>query len=420
MDHPLRAQISRARETFWILPAIGVLLGLAFGMLLPRIDVDLPDALVMAPDTRTARTLLTAIASIGVSIAGVSFSVIVVALVLAAQQLSPRVLQSFQRQLLNQFVLALLLGTAIYSLLVLGQVGGEVDQPVPDLATLIALVLAAVSLCVFVVFLHHAIRSLNPSAVIRRVAAYGHEALSSPWPEGVGEARPGSDALAGWEGAPVVAEIEAPRAGYLSSIAGERLVAWASEHDVLVEQHAGVGDFVVTGGRLARVRGRGGDVDPGDIHRAFILEEERSVEGDIAFPIRQLADIALRGLSPSLNDPTTAENAMDSVTDTLVRFARLDLPAAVRLDADGTARLRARAPGVGELVRLGFDQVRRHAASQPSFAVRLLELLADLREVSDDPEIARQAAMTAEQAEATADLEADRRMIREAHERLHG
>lgn len=143
----------------------------------------------------------------------------------------------------------------------------------------------------------------------------------------------------------------------------------------------------------------------------------------MAFPIRQLADIALKGLSPSINDPTTAENAMDSPTDTLVRFAQRPAVVALRADRDGVARLRAIAPTLDALVLLGFDQVRRDAANRPSFALRLLELLAELRECAASArswrEIDRQAELIAEQAAHLADHQADQRMVSDAYARLH-
>ena len=204
---------------------------------------------------------------------------------------------------------------------------------------------------------------------------------------------------------------------------GTQLLHWAAEKDAFVVQRRSVGNFAVTGALLAVVHSRTGrDLDPDEICGAFVLEEERVVDGDVGFPIRQLADIALKGLSPSVNDPTTAENAMDSITDTLVLWARRDPVPPLRLH-DGRARLQAIAPSLADLVRLGFDQVRRDAATRPSFGVRLLELLADLREAGgagDDGEIARQAALIAEEAEAEAGVDADRRLIRETYERLHG
>lgn len=154
-----------------------------------------------------------------------------------------------------------------------------------------------------------------------------------------------------------------------------------------------------------------------------MLQEERVVDGDIAFPTRQLADIALRGLSPGINDPTTAANAMDSATDTLVSFARRPAVAALRTDANGVPRLRAVAPTLDTLVVLAFDQVHRDAASRPSFAVRLLELLADLREAASaagaSDTIDRQAELMAEKAGDLAGHQADQRMVTEAYARLH-
>lgn len=141
----------------------------------------------MSGQEDTARSVLNAIVTVGVSVAGVSFSVIAVALVLASQQLSPRVLRSFQRQRLNQGVLALLLGTATYALFVLGSISDEKAQAVPELAVTLAMVLAAASLAPLVLFLHHAIRSLNAPTVIRRIAAEGHESIAEPYPAGVGQ-----------------------------------------------------------------------------------------------------------------------------------------------------------------------------------------------------------------------------------------
>ncbi len=191
-----------------------------------------------------------------------------------------------------------------------------------------------------------------------------------------------------------------------------------------VEQRRAVGTFVLTGGVLAVIYcDEDRDIDARSVSDAFLLEEERVVDGDMAFPVRQLADIALKGLSPSVNDPTTAENAMDSLTDTLVRFAQRATVDPLRVDGDGVARLRAIAPTLDTLVLLGFDQVRRDAAHRPSFAVRLLELLADLRECVGSArsceEIDRQAELIAEQAADLAAHQADQRLVTDSYARLH-
>lgn len=425
------ARLSQVREAFWVLPAVAIVVGIAAGLLVPALDrhVTLPDAVAITGREDTARAVLTAIVALGVSVAGVSFSVIAVALVLASQQLSPRVLRSFQRRSLNQAVLGLLLGTATFALFVLANVSEERDEPVPEVAVTLAMLLAASALGLFVVFLHHAIRSLNASAVIRRIAAEGHESVERPYPAGEGVEPPDPAAAEriarDREDSPRCVEVRAPRAGYIASVDGAGIVAWAATAGAFVTQRRGIGSFAVTGAVLAVIHcDDDARIDAEPVGRAFMLEEERVVDGDIAFPIRQLADVALKGLSPGINDPTTAENAMDSVTDTLVRFARRDPISSVRLDEEGVPRLRAVAPTLDALVMLGFDQVRRDAAGRPSFAVRLLELLADLRDAAPPAracrEIDRQAELIAEQSAAVADHQADQRMVVETYERLHG
>jgi uncharacterized membrane protein len=420
------------RNVFWTLPAIGIAFAIVAALVLPALDdsIHLPDAVSFNGGADTARALLQMIATVAVTVAGISFSVIVVALVLASQQMSPRVMRSFQRHPLNQTVLGVFLATAAYSIFLLGAIGDSRDV-VPEFSVTIAIILAALSLGLFVVFLHHMVRSLNASAVIRRIAAEGHEAVESPYPAKVG-APPDDPAAAEREADELTAsracrEIRARRAGYLASVEGSAIVAAAEGCDGFVEQRLAVGDFCLTGGLLAVAWGPEEHLDDLEerVVRAFVLNEERIVDGDTGFPLRQLSDIALKALSPSINDPTTAENAMDSVTDTLVRVARQPDPPLLRLGPSGAPRLRAAAPSLDDLVKLAFDQVRRDGGGRPSFSLRLLQLLSDLRQLGGPraegcEEIDLQARSIREEASARAEIPADAELIEREYERLHG
>lgn len=419
-------------DAFWVVPALCVAGAIVAGIGIPILDshAAAPGWLTLTKSAQTARSTLGTVVTLGVSVAGVSFSVIAVALVLASQQLSPRVLRSFQRQRLNQVVLGALLATATFALFAQARVGrgAEAQQAVPEISVLVALASAAVALVLFVAFLHDAVRSLNASVVIRRIAAEGHAAIAAPYPEGAGD--PPRDpeavarAVAERRSRAACLEVRAPRAGYVAEVDGAALVAWARAHDAFVDQRRPVGAFVVTGGLLALVHADDPSaVDVREASALFRIDEERVVEGDVAFPIRQLVDIALKGLSPGINDPTTAENAMDSVTDTLVRFASCEPVEPVRVDRGGVPRLCALAPTLGDLVMLGFDQVRRDGASRPSFSLRLLELLNDLRAAAPAAarcaEIDRQVELIISDAAARARTDDDRRLLFEASERLH-
>ncbi len=423
--------LERLRRAFWVLPAIGIALGVVLGTVMPVLDrhVQLPDVVALSGKAETARPLLQTVATLAVSVAGVSFSVIVVALVLGSQQLSPRVLPNFQRDLLNQAVLAVFLGTVGYALYVIAAIE-EPPAAVPETSVALAMLLAAFSLGLFVVFLHHAVRSLNASAVIRRIAAEGQRSIAQPYPcraGGEAEDRVAAQALAAelrdaWPGR----EVRAPRAGFLVSVDGASLVRQAASCQGLVVQERELGDFVLTEGTLAVVHA------PPDarerlvaaVRDAFVLGEERTVDGDIAFPLRQLADVALKGLSPGINDPTTAENAMNSVGDTLVRIARRDPVAALRVDGDGVPRLQARMPSFDDLARLAFDPVRSSGAGRPTFAVRLLEVIADVQDAGGpvaraSAELERQADLVLRDADDRTP-EHDARTVREAYDGPHG
>lgn len=426
-----RRALERLRNTFWALPAIGIAFAIGLAFLLPTLDdsLTLPEAIAFSGGAETARALLQVIATVAVSVAGISFSVIVVALVLASQQLSPRVMRTFQRDPLNQGVLGAFLATAAYSLFALAAIGQSGDA-VPEVTVTIAMALAAISLGLFVLFLHHLVRALNASAIIKRIAAEGHRAIDAPYPAGTGEEPRDVDAA---ERAArslmdrgTKREVTAPRAGYLASVEGAAIVAAAEACGGFAEQRVMIGDFTATGGVLAVVWAPGPSIDrfATRVQRAFVLDEERLVDDDIAFPLRQLADIALRGLSPGINDPTTAENAMNSVTDSLVRLARQPESAMLRVDSGGVPRMRAEAPSLDALVRLGFDQVRRDGAARPAFAVRLLELLAALRALGGSraracAEIDRQALAVRDHTTALAEIPSDGEMIKAAYERLH-
>lgn len=428
----LRPWIARLRQQFWSIPAIAIALAVIFGIGVPVVNghVTLPSALTFTTDADTARVVLQMIAGLSVSMAALSFSVIVVALVLTSQQLSPRVLQAFQRHPLNQAALGAFLATAAFSLYSLSSFGSRHKNPVPALSLDVAVVLAVLSLVLFVFFLHHMIRSLNASAVIRRITADGHSAVDAWYPSGIGregsEIEDPEDAVAQAKAGRASFDVRAPRAGYLASVNASDILNAAEAVDAYVEQSVVIGRFVVTGAVLARVWVSDEDRERliKRIGRAFILNEERVVDDDIAFPIRQLVDIALKGLSPSVNDPTTAENAMDSIADTLVRVARKDPPSSLRLTEDGTPRFRAVTAPLGDLVRLAFDQVRRDAASHPSFAVRLLELLAEIRDnggaaAERCDEIDRQARMILSDAVSRTGTPDDAELVRTAYGALH-
>ncbi len=393
MKSAIPVSLDEARRSFWLLPGVGLLLGVALGLSLPAIDAGahLHIALLSFKQPTSARTLLQTLATGAVSVGGVAFSVTVVSFQLASQQLSPRVLRTFQADRLSQSLLAALLGLFVYSLVVLARLPPR-GHMMPELSLTLAVVGAVLAFALFAAFIHNIVISLQASTLIRRIAADGQRAVNAAYPAPIGF--PPTDPEAATALVSSIkreqrgVEIRARRAGFLQTVQGGELLKVAQRHDALVEQQLPIGDFAVTGITVARVWARAAqDGMESDLEAAFAFGDERTVVHDVAFPIRQLADIALRGLSPALNDPTTAENAMGSLADTIVRFVRHERPSSVRCDAQGVPRLLGLAPDLGALVRLGFDQVRRASTTYPTLSRRLVTLLRHIEQTAVENEV---------------------------------
>ncbi len=378
-----RRAVDAVRRRFWVPSAVAIIAALGLGSLLPRVD----DALKLDPglfaftSIDAVRGMLQVIATVTISVAGVAFSVTVVALQLATQQLGPRVLRTFQTDRVNQATLAALLGPFVYAVVLLTQLDATADT-LPHLSLTFAVLLGLAAVAFFVAFVQHIITSLQASTVIAKITTEGAGTLSSGHPRQIGTPAdaPPSDLIDDGAGLPVRAD----RAGYLAEVNGRAVLTAAQRASAVVVQRTALGDYVVTGQLLAtlvpldgrRLDDEARHVDA--VRAAFSLYRERTLADDVGFPLRQLADIALRALSPALNDPTTAENAMGAAVDFLVRFAREPAPSCARADDDGALRFVAKVPDLDDLVRLTVDQVRGNVDAHPAVADRLVMLLGHL------------------------------------------
>ena len=406
MNRPGRVRLSErwdaVRSSFGFLPGVAMLFGLVAGFGLPTLDkefgVTIPALSFDGQDS--ARSVLETIATSVVAVAGLSFSVTVVAFTLASSQLSPRVLRSFRRDRLSQMTLAALLGTFVYCLVVLVRLGvSDRSAEPPNLAVSVAMIAAFGSFALFAVFIAHIVSMLQPSSVIAAIHADARGVIAERYPGGPGEPDDPAGAEAAAEhrlaaGPQLTARAGPDGGGYLNAVDTGGIVAAAAQADVIVEQVQPIGCWVLPGQALAAIRlpgsglsvdGESGEADlVSTVESCFRLGKQRTNIQDAGFPIRQLADIALKGLSPGINDPTTAQNAMEQLTSILVEFARSEGCSPVRVDEHGVPRFVAVAPDLDGLVRVGFGEVRVCSGEQPSFSGRMAELLAHLRDVATE------------------------------------
>lgn len=405
----LRALASKVLASFWLVPALVVAGAVALGVGLVELS-DVHDARlaerwprlfgVGAPGTRE---MLSAIASSMITVAGVVFSVTIVALSLTASTYSPRVLRTFMHDRGTQLVFGVFVGAFAYCLVVLRTIRGDADGEggfVPSLATLGALVFALVAVGFLVYFIHHLATTIQASSILERVARETARAVDALFPEPLG--RDEDDEERGEEPAPGQrwSSLPARRSGYIVTVDAAGLLAFAHERGTVLRMELGVGDFAVETQPLASLAGPAREDDADALAALYSIEPQRSIEQDAAFGMQQIVDIALKALSPGVNDATTALMCLDRLTAILVRLARRRVPSVRRADADAL-RVIAKAPAFADLVRLAYDPIRRNAGGKVDVLEHLLGSLLLLARATFSP---RRRAVVSAQFQALAEV----------------
>lgn len=375
----LGALRERLRSSLWFLPALSLLATAVLAGITIPIDAALHERVhvgfIGGPDS--ARALLSTVAASMITFTGLVFSITIVVLQLASAQFSPRVLRTFLRDRTTQVALGVFVATFAYALTVLLAVRSGTDPFVPRLSVAISVALVVVSLVAFVYYIHHAAQSVRASAIVGAVGAETREVIDRMYPLGAdGADRVTAPSL---EGAEIV--VRATHPAVLVSVDTRRLVGHAVDADGVVEIVPAVGDFVPEGAPLLRFRGAIDRFDAARASGALAFGSERTMRQDVAFGFRQLVDVAERALSPGVNDPTTAVQAIDQIHDLLRRLSRRTLRRGAFAGPDGEARLVVQETDWDDFVALAVDEVRIYAERSVQVIRRLNAMLTDLLDV---------------------------------------
>jgi uncharacterized membrane protein len=381
----LAARYDALRGSYWFLPTMLSLGAVALAFAMGSADEavaqlgshSFPWLYRGGPDG--ARAVLTTVAGSMIGIAGVTFSITIVALSLASTQFGPRLLRNFMRDRGNQLVLGTFVATFLYCLVVLRDVRSSAGEPyVPVLSVSTAVALAFASLAVLIYFFHHVASSIQAEHVVAAVARDLERAVerfcaARPAQAPAAWTEPGESVPADFEAAAV--GIPADASGYVQAVDEAALLACAREHDLVVDVAHRAGDFVVARGALARAwpPDRVDDAVQRRLRDAFVVGDRRTDLQDVEYSIRQLVEVALRALSPGINDPFTSMNCIDWLGASLARLAAHEMPGRWIYDGDGRLRLRTDAPDFGGMVAAAFDQIRQAAERNVSVTIRLLE-----------------------------------------------
>ncbi len=374
------------RYSYWFVPAVMMAASVALAFAMIAIDRgsyggfarQLAVAYEGGPDG--AREVLSVIAGSMITVAGVVFSITVVALQLASSQFGPRILRNFMRDRGNQFVLGTFVSTFIFSLLILRTIRSPGDQ-VPALSVSVAVLLAIVSLAVLIYYIHHAAVSIQAPEIVRTIGEELIETIDRLYPEQVAEAvsKQAAEARSA-EAEEAYARthvLEMGRAGYIQSVDESLLMRLACEHDLQIELVQRPGMFATPHACVMRISAaRDLDAHVQELAReAVSLGSARTHEQDVLFATEQLVEVAIRSLSPGINDPFTAMSCVDWLGVALIRRLRRVSPEEEQRDPEGRTRLVVPSVSLNELLDVSYGRLRTYGASHPTVVRTMIETL---------------------------------------------
>ncbi|MFF9070126.1 DUF2254 domain-containing protein [Streptomyces sp. NPDC014891] len=373
------------RDTFWFPPAAAMAGVFVVWLAAEELDSAIVEALKRSEDvalleqlqrfTDDAKNVVSTVSSAMMTFIGVVFSISLVAVQMASGQFTPRVVRLFVRSRISKATFAVFLATFVLTLLVMTSYDSAPNPQsltsVPLVQSALTLLMVGLSLLLFVFYVNATLRLMRVGHVIARIARESLKTIAD-----LPETLDGDELLG--TGPPTASLPYRGQAGVLQEADIVRLVAVARKHDTVLQIIPRVGDFLVPGTPVLTVHGATSLPDA-TIRNTVAVGVERTTDGtDLAFGLRQLSDIALRALSPAVNDPTTAVQALDRIVQLLAVLGQRPLGTTVHRDRSEKVRLLQPLPSWTSLVDLGLAEIRGCCPGNPQVSRRILAGIDDL------------------------------------------
>ena len=424
------------RTTFWLVPTILVVVAAVLFVITFAIDWAAYQGHLTLPfwmrteSADAGREVLIAIAAAVITVVGVVFSITILALTLASQQFGPRMMRNFVRDVGNQVTLGVFVGTFVYSTLALGAIaiGSRRGIFVPHLSIAVSEALLFVDLAVLIYFINHIAKTIQMPEVIAGIARDllreidAEIAEQKPDESGPASAHRGKSLdellhLLDSEGCPVPA-IES---GYLQFVGYAQLVRIATHTDAVIRLAHRPGHFIAAGRPLATVWPRESAPQVAEaLAKAHATGPHRTLMQEPVFAIDQLVEIAVRALSPAVNDPFTAVTCIDWLSVGLRKISHVTIGKGVYRDRSGRVRLIEPDPSYARAANRAFDKIRQAARGMPVLMIQMLDALTRVMEETTTLEqrlvLARQADMILRSAEQSVTEPNDLEDIRSRHQ----
>jgi uncharacterized membrane protein len=393
----IRRAMYSLRGGFLVRPLIIALaLGCA-GALLSWLEEQFPVASAWVPtavfpshaDPQVAQVILAGIAASMMTVVSIVFAILLMTLTLASMQFSPRIIVSFSKDRVTQWTLGVFLGTFSYCMAAL-PAARSLPHPFAPVATVLGAMMLALT-CVgwLLFFIHHISQAISVNHIVDKIAKETESMIDElmPSPRGV-------DSLKHVEALrpnPSEAAFSSDESGYIRFVDTQRLIALAKLYHVSIRVLRRVGHFVPAGVPLMMVS-KGDRVPPegtAQLLGAFDFGPTRTLQQDVEFGVLQIVDIALKAISPAVNDPTTAISCIDQLSRILIRFASRQPPDELLCDPPGIPRASVGWIHFERLLDGAFEQIRMYSKADVAVSLRLLRAFGDIAVSTSDPEFRR-------------------------------
>lgn len=383
------------KATFWFVPVLIILVAILFAIGLVSLDEltsmsqDGLGRFFFVNSANSARSILSTISSAMIGVAGTVFSVTLVALTLASSQFGPRLIKNFMYVRLNQVVLGSYISTYLYCLFVLNAIKESDGYTfIPAISILVAIFAALVNIVLLIVFIHQIAISIQADKVISDISEVISTQIDTLFPKKIGDELERQktvsfdDVTSEYS---IVVLLNSTKNGYLQYIDSESLLELICSFDCLLELHCRPGDHLVADIEIGKLytneKIEKEQLDA--ILRQFVIGKTKNAQQDLEFSIHQMVEIAVRALSPGVNDPYTAIACIDNLKVTMCQLSKVEFPSKYRIDNEKKLRIIANTINFEGVMDAAFNQIRQFSAESPAVIIRLMEALITINAFAD-------------------------------------
>lgn len=376
---------SELKATFWFIPVIIIIIAVLLSVGLVYIDGLISfsqnglSRLFFVKSSNSARSILATISGAMIGVAGTVFSVTLVALSLASSQFGPRLIKNFMYVRLNQVVLGSYISTYLYCLLVLNAVrDGDHYTFIPSLSILVAILAAATNIILLIIFIHRIAISIQADKVVSDISDFIFKQLEKMFPDKMAQGNEGDESF---DSSNAIARytkrisIKSPKSGYLNYVDNETLIEIITKNKALLELYYRPGGYLVENMEIGLLYTHE-DWDKDELKKILnqlVIGKTKTSQQDLEYSVHQMVEIAVRALSPGVNDPYTAITCIDNLTATLCYLAQAKFPSKYCFDEEKNLRIIADTVDFQGVLDAAFHQIRQFSGGNTAVIIRLME-----------------------------------------------